>query len=453
MNHKKRKLGLLENLLYYADNGSCVGILSTKIKGNLTADVIKKALETTQKKEILLRTKVTLINNELFYTSDDDHPLNIKKIKKNIAIHSQDIFQSESKFKATPDAPLWKVILLVDHISERVHELAFICHHVLMDGKAGTLMLQEILTVCNNITNNETIKIEGNNQFPPSIEESCYRNMKYKDLVSGALLTFKEAFKLISCFKKRDYLGITNININTQESEKAIHMKYLFRSWNEHEVNTLIQTSKENKVTMHAAFCAASFMVLDQILDHKKNILGISNFDMRPFFANRQQLSQLLGFTASSRAIHTMKKGFRNANFWEVARQCQDLLKENMDKSYRLIGFLKLLNTLFGNILKSTKDYPADIQISNFEVQQIQPPTTHFSLDEVWAYLPNCTNDSGLFLFWIVMFRGKMFLTFGYLSPVISDKFASEYLDKVLQMLKDQAKHIPESRSNLQILA
>ncbi|MHA1488099.1 MAG: condensation domain-containing protein [Promethearchaeota archaeon] len=302
--------------------------LITRIKGKVTIDMLKGALEKAQKRHKLIRAHISYdeSQNPLF-VSNGIIDIPIKVINRGSDDQwVQEILKEHHIPFDFEKGPLIRFLLLQ---STQVSDLIIFCQHIICDGMSLTYLARDIISYMGDP--NKEVEILPDPPLPVG------KNIPSTVKPSPLIKIFGK--KIIKMWKKDEILF-------DAEDFKNLHQAYW--DYYEYKVHLLSLTEKQTKglveqcrkegVTVNTALITAFFLaqyeVYGEIRPYMKKIASAVNIRNRLL----KPAGELLGFYASGLQLQAKYK--KGRSFWEFAKIFHEQLKKQLDEKKDLSNVL-----------------------------------------------------------------------------------------------------------------
>lgn len=367
----KRKLMMVERIMYVDSQTPLNCVFTAKIKGNLPEENFKEALAKIQQKHPLLRVSIDDKSEQYPFFIEDKE---IEAIPLRIVERQTDddwIKESETEWFLLfedENKPLARLVWIKGH---DISEILWVMPHCISDGTTGITLMRELLCILDD----------------PSFELLPYQaftsvndflplgfNMKKKKFKASLYLLLARSFFMMQRKSKKRNIG----------NSYAIRWKM-----SPTDTSQITAKCKANGVSVHGLLCAAFIQAFQEIQGTNSKGKVISPVDVRHFIPEIKQ-DHLFAFAPTVEL--SLKKG--SQNLMDNAKQLKKDLVEKIEKMEarellwmgermhpiveRMIKMLKSSNgghdVTFSNMGKL--DIPNDYK--NFKIETIFSPTVSF---------------------------------------------------------------------------
>ncbi|MCW2262827.1 MULTISPECIES: condensation domain-containing protein [Sphingobacterium] len=360
----KRKLLMVERIMYVDSTTPLNAVFTAKIKGELSEAQIHTALVKIQKKHALLRATIDNSNEKqpLFVEQKniDSIPLRIIERKTD-----QDwLTESEKEWYrlfVEKNKPLAQLVWLK---SDCVSEILWVMPHCICDGTTIANLMREFLCLLDDPSLSlETYKpYQSIHEFLP-VEYSS-KNKKFK---SEFYLGLARLFFLIKrCSKKK-----------ASDANYALHWKLDLQT-----TNQIIKKCKTNGISVHTFICAVFMQAFQQIQGKSAKGKVISPVDIRHFIP---EIKEDHVFAFAPTVELTLKSGSLLEN---AKRIKQDLLhKINKMNVRELLWVGEQMHPIVQKMIAILRSAPGghDITLSNMGKLNIPDNFKNFELETLYS--------------------------------------------------------------------
>ena len=336
-----------------------------RIKGNVTEEMLKCAVEKAQQRHALLRVRVEDRDGDLWFTSEGVQEIPIKivpRISENdwIKLHAEGC-KIPYEFEIRP------AIRFILVQSPDVSELIILCHHMICDGMSLAYLARDLMVHLGDPASAVRVL--------PAPEPITQENLPGDAALSGLIKYFIKRIRRkwndeIVTFDQADYEALNKAYWENYDHE------ILPIELSEVETKALVARCKKENVTVNtaviAAFSAAQTLVVGEKPHHAQTVSAVSLRDRLPHSPDEGMGYYALGLQLKFK--YNAKK-----SFWENARNYHKKISSNitnkkvfgdlpaflhMDSNiYEALSFKKL-----GALVKS--DSPRYQKLSEFSQRQ-----------------------------------------------------------------------------------
>ncbi len=277
-----------------------------RIKGNVTEEMLKSAVEKVQRQHALLRVRIESRDDNLWFTSDgvQEIPINVVPRRSEndwIKLHAEGCkipYEFETR-------PAIRFILVQ---SPDISELIILCHHIICDGMSLAYLARDLMMNLGNLV--ATVEVL------PAPEPITQENLPGDVALSGLIKYFINRIRRkwndeIVTFDQADYEALNQAYWENYDHE------ILPIELSEVETKALVARCKKENVTVNtaiiAAFAAAQIFVVGEKPHHVQTVSAVSLRDRLPHSPGEGMGYYALGLQLKFK--YNPKK-----SFWDNAR-------------------------------------------------------------------------------------------------------------------------------------
>jgi NRPS condensation-like uncharacterized protein len=302
---------------FFSHSPFSIVTMVTRIKGNVTGEMLKNAVAKAQQRHTLLQVRIKEDQeHELWFTSQGVGKIPIEIVSRKsqddwIKIHAE-ASKIPYEFESRP------AICFILVRSPEISELIILCHHIICDGMSLAYLARDLMVYLDDPTREVEVL--------PAPAPISLDNLP-GDAVPPALVRFfinrikRKWDEEIVFFDQEDYETLTKTYWdNYQHKLFSIELS-------EEETSALVARCKKENITVNsaitAAFSGALSFVAGEEPHHAKTAIGTSLRDRLS-----KPPGEAFGYYASGLELnlkYNHKKGF-----WENARQYHKKIKPNL---------------------------------------------------------------------------------------------------------------------------
>ncbi len=146
MNDMQRPLGAVERWYWFCDQFSSLNVVSrVQVRGQLTRDMLRSALDRLQARHPLLRARIQHDNGSNLFWAPCDHPIPLRIASRDRDDQwIEEINERELAKRVDPDTgPLMRVVGILG--DDQIHDLLLVMPHILADGTTALSLAEQIL--------------------------------------------------------------------------------------------------------------------------------------------------------------------------------------------------------------------------------------------------------------------------------------------------------------------
>lgn len=302
----KRKMLFFERFMYVDGRTPVNCLITARIRGNISAENLRLALEKVQWKHPLLRAGVVEEQRRPYFVfSTKPRKIPVRVIERRSDEDWQDVTALEWK---TPfdmsSGPMLRVVWIK---SQDVSELMLVGHHCICDGASLVAILREVLQVMDDPDTQLT-------PYPP------FRSLK--DLVPREVLS---DLKLAIVVKSKVMLfRLFALTVKTVTTGPRPEHYLIYWRADANESAELARRCKAEGTTPYAALCVAFLLAFRQVSREKFKNKVMCPVNIRKFFRN---IGPDMIFNYAPAIPLALSSG-PEQEFWVLARK----LKQSMSK-------------------------------------------------------------------------------------------------------------------------
>jgi len=361
----KRKLMLLERIMYVDAATPLNGVFTAKICGSINPENLATALFKIQQKHPLLRVRIDEASKGGPYFVSNEK---IGEIPVRISERlTDDDWQREAlaechKLFDDENEPLARLVWLR---SPAVSELLFVLPHCICDGSAATTLMHDLLTLLDD----------------PSLQIKAHEPINsVQELMPDAFDTDKKSWKILifSILVKLYFLLPNRRNKLNTGNDYILHWRL-----DKEQTLALARACTKSGASVHAALCVAFIKAFQQTKGSKARGRVISPVDIRLFIP---QIKQDSLFAFAPIVELTIRK---NTDFWGAARKMKEELTEKTKaiNAYEMLWAGECIHTSANKIIRflKTTEGSHDVTLSNMGRLKIQKTYKSFELETIYS--------------------------------------------------------------------
>ncbi len=409
-------------------------VTTSRIAGQLTAEILRPALNLLQKRHPRLSSRIVGSLNSLRF-EDGAVSIPLRVVKKNYSFQWQEVVLEELNQKIASYQGLARAVLVRFECENNLNYLIITLHHAISDGLSSVQLHSEILTYCQKIACSEPIsKVVSLPPIPP-IQQLLPKPLQgWQGLISGVFSLLQLKFQQV--WYRPETLGFEKyVPIDSRRSS-MIH-----RQLGEKITERLVNCCRQEKTTVQAALCTAMMLVVaKKITDEKKLNVRLS---CQSFVSLRQRLQPIIGnenlgmLASSIISYHTIGE---NSSFWNLARDVKQQIEASLECN-DIFSIMLILRKIVEFSLAHPKEIPVSVALSNIGRVNIPQVYGSFKLEEI-NFASAAAVTGGALLATVSTFAGKMFLNFIFSEPSISQKTMEQMANNTVICLVDACNMI-----------
>lgn len=367
----KRKLMMVERIMYVDPKTPVNCIFAAKIKGELPEQNFKTALEKIQQKHALLRVVIDSKSEKypFFIEEKEIAPIPLRIVERKT---DQDwLTESQKEWKILFEDEKMPLARVVWVRGQDVSEVFWAIPHCISDGTTGVTLMHELL----QLLDNPDLQLEPYEAFT-SVDEFLPSNfnVKTKKFKAKLYLTFARFFFMLQQKSKKRNFG----------KDYVLHQKL-----DPTTTAQITERCKANGVSVHALLCAAFMQAFQEVKGKEAKGKVISPVDVRHFIPEIKE-DHLFAFAPT--VDLAIKKG--SSDLLNNAKHIKEDLTQKIGKMEarellwmgeqmhpivdRMISMLKSSNGGHDVTLSNMGRINIPNEYKNFSVETIFSPTVAF---------------------------------------------------------------------------
>ena len=426
-----RELGKNEKILASLNQLACTWniVVVSRIKGNLTIDILSQAIELVQEHHSILNCRIIESPENLYFDKLKDKPkIPIKVINSHTDNPWQGIVQQELNTKIDSSKYLLRFAIVYPSREPNITYLITTSHHAASDGLSSIRLQAELLTYCKQIVSGTST--------------SKAKNLTPSDPVESFLPSWTRGIKGLwhsACFFLR--LSMENIR---NSPDTLVFDEYLpiesrrcdviHRKLDPEITRKLIDISRKENTTIHAAILSAmilAFLKTTGLADRKKvSVHCQSAVDLRKHLESPISDKQMGVFASLVRFCFLLGD---NLSFWNVSRAVKQKIQDSLSRQDHF-RMLLITDILFHYLRIFPRQIATSIHISNIgkvEIPQFYGP---FQLEEI-SFVTSNRFYPGVFTAEVLTFQDTMLLNFVCVRPLINKHTVEELVDETISQI------------------
>jgi len=421
----KREINDLEYLNYSIGQPYNL-VVSLRIKGKLTLNLLREVLAKVQLRHPLLNARLILAENGIpWFTSESVGVIPITVIKRTSDADTKDDFHKQlvSPFDFNSDkCPLFRVTWLT---GEQDSDLILCSQHTITDGMSMAFLIRDIITYLNNPTLKvEVLAAPANEEdlFAPKIRRSIPKTALRAKIILF-LLKFYHYF-LFGFGKRKKELDLQRIS---KHDDIKVH------SWmlTEKQTEEFLRNCKQRRISVHSAICTAFLPDISTI----NNPVDLRN---RLNYPIGESFGLFAGGTVFTTKYHKRKDFWQNANryqrklIWNLRDRKIYSINRLLNKALPL-SLMNDLGSLFTDIVSKSTPF-AVTNLRSLDKLGITFETDRFSVGSFNAAISNTLDAMTVVVFTL---RKKMHFHFHYMTSVHDFEQIKQISDNVISRISE----------------
>lgn len=391
--------------------------ISSQIKGPLTPEMIRQALDMAQSRHPRLNWRIVEEQDCLQFKTEGTQKIPLQVVDKLHDKYWQEIVTAQVNKEIDSSKCLMRAVLIRALDEKDSNYLITTVHHAIADGLSFVQLQSEILSYCQKIASGETLTQVTPLPVIPSLE------------------------KLLPDSTTTSQPNESHLEIDTLGFEKWVPIEsrktaYIYKYLDEKLTQHLKKIAKQEKTTLHGAFCAALMLATAGIIRENQKIEVVrasctTIFNLRPYLKFTVSNEHLNSLAWDATSWQTLEK---NTSFWglsrEVRQQIRSVLKSGAFISEITSEQLDEFIYLLGKEVETTAD------ISNLGKLNIPTVYGTFELEEIHIVCGTAA-FGGMPTLIISEFREKTLLSFLFSEPSVSQTTMENLANNVISNLSD----------------
>ncbi|WP_312296515.1 condensation domain-containing protein [Chryseobacterium sp.] len=362
----KRKLMMVERIMYVDPETPVNCIFAAKIKGELPEQNFKTALEKIQQKHPMLRVVVDTKSEKypFFKEEKDIAPIPLRIVERKT---DQDwLTESQKEWKILFEEEKTPLARVVWVRGQDVSEVFWVIPHCISDGTTGVTLMKELL----QLLDNPALELEPYEPFT-SVDEFLPSNfnVKSKKFKAKLYLTFARFFFMLQQKSKKRNLG----------QDYVLHQKL-----DPATTSQITEKCKANGVSVHALLCSAFMQAFQEIKGKEAKGKVISPVDVRHFIPEIKE-DHLFAFAPT--VDLAIKKG--SSDLLNNAKQIKEDLVQKIGKmeARELLWMGEQMHPIVDRMISMLKSSNGghDVTLSNMGRINIPNDYKNFSIDTIFS--------------------------------------------------------------------
>ncbi|CAA9195983.1 condensation domain-containing protein [Flavobacterium collinsii] len=362
----KRKLLLVERIMYIDATTPLNCVFTAKIKGEISKEQIEIALAKIQKKHPLLRAAIDLQDKQhpVFVVKENMKPIPLRIVKRQTDTHWLEESEQEwyRPFKEE-DSPLAQLVWIK---GAELSELLWVSPHCICDGTSMVTLMQELLALIDD----PTLDLEPYPLFQ-SVNHflSPQFDLQKKERKAKLFLLLGKCFFLLQRKNKKRNLG----------KNYAIHWKL-----DPADSAVIKQKCKDNSISVHAILCTAFMQAFQEVQGESAKRKVISPIDIRHFIPEIKK-DHMFAFAPTVEL--SLKK--KTLQVLDQAKYIKKDLTQKIEKmdARELLWMGEQMHPLAHRMIALLKSSRGghDLTLSNMGNLQIQNAYKNFTLEDIFS--------------------------------------------------------------------
>ena len=362
----KRKLMMVERIMYVDPETPVNCVFAAKIKGEIREQNFKTALEKIQQKHALLRVVIDSKSEKypFFIEEKEIAPIPLRIVERKT---DEDwLTESQKEWKILfekKNTPLARVVWVR---GQDFSEVFWAIPHCISDGTTGVTLMKELL----QLLDDPSLELEPYEPFA-SVDEFLPSNfnVKSKKFKAKLYLTFARFFFMLQQKSKKRNLG----------KDYVLHQKL-----DPATTSQITERCKANGISVHALLCSAFMQAFQEVKGKEAKGKVISPVDVRHFIPEIKE-DHLFAFAPT--VDLAIKKG--SSDLLNNAKQIKEDLTQKIGKmeARELLWMGEQMHPIVDRMISMLKSSNGghDVTLSNMGRINIPNDYKNFSIETIFS--------------------------------------------------------------------
>lgn len=393
-------------------------VTASHIRGSLTPEIVRQALDKIQSRHPSLNWRIEA-ENCLKFTTQGTQRIPLQVVDKLHEQYWKEILIAQMNTEIDSSKCLMRSVLIPALDEKDISYLIITIHHAISDGLSAVQLHSEILTYCEKISLGQDLtQVTPLDILPP-----------LKTLLPDSPIS------------SQTHESHSEIDVLGFEKWVPIHSRrtgYIYKYLDESLTSKLKKKARQNKTTLHGAYCAAMLLATANIIrtNQKIEVLHtncISYFDLRPYLKLAISREHLMYAAWEVTSFHTLDT---NTSFWDLAsnsrQQMRSILKSGV-----------FINEILADEVEDAQDIHsldnevvATVDISSIGKLDLPEVFGKYELEEFHT-LCGVSAFGGIPMLIVSEFRNKVLLSFLFSEPSLSQETMEILAKNVISNLVD----------------
>ncbi|WP_161809832.1 phthiocerol/phthiodiolone dimycocerosyl transferase family protein [Lyngbya aestuarii] len=407
-------------------NGSFNIVTIARIKGKISEEFLRKALDGVQRIHPLLNCRIIETPNDLKFITDETEKIPLSVVYPSQKENWQNVVKEELNKTIDSSKVLVRCILYKN--SETDYYLITTIHHAISDGLSSINLQAEILKYYQAIALGNSIDVDCLASIPP-LQKLLPKSMQgNKGVIKGQWFLLKSKFKMLLHQPKQ-------LNLEKTVSPEFRSSGMTHRFLEKHLTQKLIQLCRQENTTVQGALCAAMLLAVTHKIKTEKakkiNVSCNSYVDLRRRLKppiSEKYMGILASFITS---FHQIKP---QMSFWELSRDVTQNIELGL-KRKQMFQPLIMFRTILEYYLQKNEQFPITVAVTNIGRVNIPATYGNLEIEEISFALSNSIFEK-VFTVAAATFNDKMLLNFIASKPSVSQDTIEVLADDVIDCLE-----------------
>lgn len=408
-------------------NGSFNIITIARIKGKISEELLRKALDEVQRIHPLLSCRIIETPNHLEFTTDGTEKIPLFVVYQSQKESWQNVVREELNKTIDSNKVLVRCILYRN--SEIDNYLITTIHHAISDGLSSLNLQSQILNFYQTIASGNSINVNCLSPLP-FLDELLPKWMQgNKGVSKGKWFVFKFTLKML--FLKPEQLKPEKTVPRESRSCGMTH-KYLEKEL----TKKLVELCRQENTTVQGALCAAMLLAVTNKIrmgsPRKINAYCDSYIDLR------RRLEPPIGnedmgiITSLITSLHQIKP---QMSFWDLSRDVSKKIEFSLNRK-DIFKPVMIFKKIIEYYIENPDKTPLTVSVTN--VGRVNIPAFYGNLEiEEISFVPSNTIFSKVFTVAVATFQEKMLLNFIASKPSVSQDTIEMLANSVIDCLEE----------------
>ncbi|MBD2040884.1 phthiocerol/phthiodiolone dimycocerosyl transferase family protein [Microcoleus sp. FACHB-672] len=408
-------------------NGSFNIVTISRIKGEISEECLRGALDAVQRRHPLLSSRIVGTLDNLEFTSEGTNRIPLRVVLSGNKESWEDIVRKELNESIDSSKVLLRCRLISKPSENNISYLITTVHHAISDGLSCISLQSEIFKYYQIIASENSIDVD------------CLPNLPYLEELLPIWMKGKKGVSKGKWFLLKLKLQMLLHKPERLESEEVVPLEsrscgMTHRFLEKELTQKLIEVCRQENTTVQGALCAAMLItVANKIRMGEQRSINVSS---RSYVDLRRHLEppinpNNMGFLALFlTSLHNIQP---HTSFWELSRKVTQNIKLGLKRK----DFFKPL-MLFRKIVEYYIDHPDEspLTIAVTNIGKVNIPRLYGNLEiEEISFVSSNAIFGKIFTVAVATFNEKMFLNFIASKPSLSQETIEMLANDVINCL------------------
>jgi hypothetical protein len=431
-----RKLGLVEHLFEtFHSMGAMIYVNIARVQGFVAVDVLRTAIDLLQKRHPLLQVHLQELDSSFYFCADGTVAIPLKIIDRQHDRQWLEIAEDELSQKFAGEfEPLCRITLLQSPEQLDRYELIVTFHHAIADGISALHFMHELLSFCQQLEAGTPISSMESLPLLPPLEQLLEKFLLEPDRVTPSQTSPPPALLI----EQTAPVDLRQTRLIPHEFDRELTLQLKSRC-------------RDEQTTVHGALCAAMLLAYTRQLSSPEPVLAScgSNVNLRGSCIPVVESSHLGCFVAAVTTVHQISL---DANFWELARECQTTIHQLIDDKvpHHQVSNPDLVNkyqpSFLAQLAAHNMGRTTTTHVSNLGQFDFTKSSGSVRLESFHFATGQHLVGTGFWLGAVTIDR-KLCCTFTYIDPLISKNTAKLLANSAISILNNVS--FPDGKATL----